>query len=40
MESERCMGRRSTIYDYVTEKAIFASTFLPSSAILFEKPSA
>ena len=40
MESERCMGRRSTIYDFVSEKAIFASPMLASSAILFEKPSA
>lgn len=38
MESERCMGRRSVIYDYVTEKAIFPSTFLASAAILFQKP--
>ena len=40
METERCMGRRSRIYDFQSEKAIFASTFLPSAAILFEKPSA
>lgn len=40
MESERCMGRRSRIYDFVSEKAIFASTFISSSAIVVQKPSA
>lgn len=35
MESERCMGRRSTIYDYQATKMLYASTQLPSAAVLF-----
>ena len=35
MESDRCMGRRSTIYDYQATKMLYASTQLPSCAVLF-----
>lgn len=35
MESDRCMGRRSTVYDYQALKAMWASTMLPSAAVLF-----
>lgn len=35
METARCTGRRSNIYDYQALKAMWASTMLPSAAVLF-----